>query len=654
MLAVAGLLIMIAMLVGAAMANRPKYADLVSRTLMKGATLRSRLAVGFRLLAIVPMLTVLPLLAVISSISVRDSQMPQVERLASSIAESVPQLIESRVAGLESLAGHISAAGSSSPTDLSESLLRHHHSSREFSSLLIVRRDGDVVAASAIKSERVTPWAGPAAGVSMMNSFKRAVKDGGVYIAPVKKGAAAEKSSMMFVSVPISLNGIPNWGFVQGLLNVNKVTGALVSQGSTDSVAAIITDENNRVILMSPGLAMPLFGEISGHPLMAAAAKVSPGSDFAFTGIVNNDGAKTKYIAVNQPMSNGWQVYATATQSSADMIMLVFFALGLIWAFFALLLARRLAPLYGEVVAEPLQQLEESLEIFDAARTVTIMSPAAEDAPHEIRRAFARVRESMQSSRQAYRNMMKVVNEGNELRQKLLKVSAGSGHETTVPGADGSDDPGINDQTIVADHIAREPDLETQTIQSGAPTSGKADEVTGLATLPVFEGFFGEAWALSMTDSQPIVVLIVRTSETGDEQLIQIGERLSKTAGRTLDLVARIADWDFGLILPDMDLEGGIAIAEKLIDALQDLGLHFSIGVSSIIPNEKGNAKSFLEICRRAATAASEEGAGKIAFVSNEGKLMLHQPVVEEEKPASEDDPSPEDDPYLIEWEVNA
>ena len=644
-LAVAGLLIMVAMLAVMSMVNRPKYAALVTRTLMKGSTLNSRLSVGFRLLAIVPVLTVLPLLAVISSISVRDSQMPQVERLASSIAESVPQLIESRVSGLEALAGHISAAGSSSPSELSESLLRHHRSSREFASLWVAERDGDVVAASAVKSGRVSPWAGPAAGVSMMSSFKRAVMDGGVYISPVKKGAAAEKSSMMFVSAPISLNGIPNWGFVQGLLNVTEVTGALVSQGSTESVAAIITDQKNRVILMSPGLSLPLFGEISGHPLMAAAAKVRPGQDFVFSGMVNNDGSKANYIAVNQPMSNGWQVYATATQASADVTVLVFFALGLMWTLLALLLARRLAPLYGEVVAEPLQQLEESLESFDAARTVTIMAPAPEDAPHEIRRTFARVRESMQNSREAYRNMLKVVNEGNELRQKLRKVSSTFSQKSGVPGSGGSDDPEIHDQTIIAEHIAREPDLDAQKLQSGEPTSGKTDDVTGLATLPVFEGFFGEAWMLSMTDSRPIVVLILRTSETEDEKLIEIGQRLGKTAGRTLDLVARIAAWDFGLVLPDTDLQGGISVADRLIKALQDLELHISIGVASIVPNENGNAKSFLEICRRAVAAATEEGAGKIAFVSDEGKLMLHQPVVEENKP------EPEDDPYLIEWE---
>ncbi len=106
---------------------------------------------------------------------------------------------------------------------------------------------------------------------------------------------------------------------------------------------------------------------------------------YSFSGIVNNDGNRSQYVAVNRLLDNGWQVYATATQANANMTVLVYMVLGLIWALLALMLARGLAPLYGEVVAHPLQKLEESLEVFDAARTITIIPPAPNDAPQEIR-----------------------------------------------------------------------------------------------------------------------------------------------------------------------------------------------------------------------------------------------------------------------------
>ena len=648
LLAAAGLLIMLAMMAVLSMAGRPRISGLLSRTMMQGKTLKKRLSMGFRVLAILPLLTALPMLAVISSMKVRDSQVPQIERLAVSLAESVPQLVEGRVSGIEALAGHISAAGSPSPAVLSATLLRHHRSSREFASLWIAERNGDVVAASAINNGRVSPWEGPAAGVAMMNSFKRAVMNGGLYISPVTKGAASEGESMMFVSAPISLNGVPNWGFVQGLLSVSNLAGALVNQGSPDSVAAIITDESHRVILQSPGLAIPQFGEISGHPLKAAADLVQPGQDFVFSGIVNNDGNNAKYIAVSQPMSNGWQVYATATQASANITLLLFFAVGLVWTLLSLMMANRLSPLYGEVVAQPLQKLEESLENFDAARTVTIMPPAPKDTPREIRQAFARVRESMQHSRQQYRNMLKVVNEGIELRQQLGKVN-GSNGAIAAAEETGSEDFPDHEQTDIADHIAQEMRLSAEQVRDkgGEPTTGKTDPVTGLATLPVFEVFFGEAWALSMSDSRPVGVLLVRVAETDDGTLKRIGRELTKTASRTLDLVARIAQWEYGLVLPDTDLNGGLAVAERLAEILRDVEVQISFGVASIVPNEKGNAKSFLDISRRAVAAAQQEGDRKIAFVSDRGKLMLHQIAAKE--PAQ----APEKDPYLIEWEDN-
>jgi len=640
--AAAGVLGMLLMLVMIPLARRPQASGLLARTLMKGATLHGRLLSGFRLVAAVPILMLLPLLAVISTSTVRDAQLPQVERLAASIEASVPQLVQSRITGIESLAGHMTSAGHSEEFMLRESLMRHHISNLEFASLWVARRSGDVVAASAVRNGLVEQWAGPAAGVAMMDSFKRAVIEGGLYVSPVRKGAAADGAPMMFVSAPVSLDGDPQWGFVQGLLNLQNVTAGLVNQGSIDSVSAVITDQRNRVILASPGLVLTPFGDLSAHPLMASAATVPTGKAYSFSGIVNNDGKAAQYVAVNKKLDNGWQVFATATQAKAGMTVLIYMALGLIWALLALLLARGIAPLYGEVVAQPLQKLEESLEVFDAARTVTIMPPAPNDAPQEIRQAYARVRESMQNSRDAYRNMLKVVNEGNELRKKLRTVSGSvsqkiravssekvkkdSGKKLGAVSENSLEAVSSNDQTIIAEQTADGLKLEaTQNIsKSGASSAGGHDSVTGLPGQKVFEGFFGEAWTLGAADSRPISAIVVRIDETDNEKLRHVADKLKTTAARTLDLVARTAEWDFGLVLPDTDLEGALSVANRLHEALQEQEVAFSFGVASIVPNNNGNAQSFLDVCQRAVAAARQKGDGQIAFVSEQGKLKLH------------------------------
>jgi len=640
-LAAAGVLGMLSMLVLIPLARRPQASGLLAHTLMKGATLNRRLLVGFRLVAALPILLLLPLLAVISLSTVRDAQLPQIERLAASIEASVPQLLQSRITGIESLAGHMTSAGRSDEYTLRESLLRHHVSNQEFASLWVTRRSGDIVAASAVRNGLAEPWAGPAAGVAMMDSFKRAVIEGGLYISPARKGAAADEAPMIFVSAPVSLDGDPQWGFVQGLLNLRNVTDGFVNQGSVDSVSAVITDQRNRVILASPGLALTPYGDLSTHPLMASAAAVPPGKVYSFSGIVNNDGKAAHYVAVNKKLANGWQVFATATQAKAGTTVLIYMALGLIWALLALMLARGIAPLYGEVVSHPLQKLEESLEVFDAARTVTIMPPAPNDAPQEIRQAYARVRESMQKSRDAYRNMLKVVNEGNDLRNKLRSVSGSVSQKIRAVTPESANRLGDvsgkditsavdHDQTVVAEqtgsqNLEIDQDQSKSESQSGAFVVERQDSVTGLPGLDVFRGFFGEAWTLGAADSRPISTIIVRVDETNHANLRIVADKLKVTTARTLDLVARIAEWDFGLVLPDTDLEGALSVANRLHEALQDQEVVFTFGVASIVPNDTGNAQSFLDVCQRAVTAARKKGDGQVAFVSEQGKLKLHK-----------------------------
>jgi len=626
-LAVAGVLVMLLLLVAIPWLGRPQAAELLARTLMNGTTLRSRLLVGFRLVAIVPVLTLLPLLAVISTVTMQDYVVPRVEGLATSIAISIPPLIQGRVTGIESLAGHIAVAGRSDDASLRDALLRHHASSPEFASLWIARPTGDIVAATAIKDGSAVPWSGPVAGVAMMDAFKRAVIAGELYVSPVEKGVAVDAAPIMLVSAPVALDGNSRWGFVQGLLNLRTVAGGLVSQGATDSVSVVVTDQRNRVILSSSGLVLTPLSDLSGHPLITAATSGNNGPEnegqenaYSFSGALNGDRDNTRYVAAARSLDNGWQVFALATQAKADLTLLIYMLLGLIWAMLAVVLARGLAPLYGQAIAQPLQKLDESLDVFDAERTISIIPSPPPEAPQEIHQTYARVRESMRNSRDAYRNMLKAVSEGIELRKSLRDATGQDADGAPVavgrPGA-GKRPSGAQDLAV-----AQEPSTPDAT------WVGRIDSVTQLSGLDVFEGFFGEAWALGAADSRPMSVVLVRIGATDDQTLKLVAQKLKNGVGRTLDLVARIAAWEFGMILPDTDLNGALSVAEKMCDGLQveisGQTVMISFGVASIVPNASGNAQSFLDMCHRALAAAHQEGDGQIAFLSDKGKLALH------------------------------
>ncbi len=635
LLAGAGVLVMLLSLAAIPWLRRPQCASLVANTLMNGSTLHSRLVIGFRLVAILPVVTLLPLLAVISTATVQNTQLPQVERLAESIAASIPPLIEDRVIGLESLSGHIAAAGRSDEATLSAALLRQHTASPEFASLWIARPTGDVVVASAIRDGKAVSWEGPVAGVSMMDSFKRSVIAEGSYLSAVEKGAAADSSPVMFVSVPVSLDGDPRWGYVQGLLNLRAVVGDLINQSTGDSVSVVVIDQRNRNILASPGLALEPFGDLSGHPLLTTAPAEMAGKTYAFSGLLNSDGANARYVAVGRSLNNGWRVFATAAQAKADLTLLIYMSLGLIWTLLAVILGRGLAPLYGQVIAGPLQKLDESLDIFDLERTISIIPSAPDDAPQEIRQTYSRVRESMRNSRDAYHNMMKAVNEGIELRKKLsdAKDSGVEGNEVAVAGSEvASGKPkqrrgdnkgsGMRPSGKPKLTVAEEPRIPEET------WIGRLDSVTELSGLDVFEGFFGEAWTLGVTDGRPMAIVLLRISATDDQTLKIVAQQLQSSVGRTLDLVARIGAWEFGMVLPDTDLSGALSIGDRTCSLLQSkMPQHAStvhIGVGAIVPNAKGNAQSFLDLCHRALAAAKKEGDGQIVFVNDKGKLQAH------------------------------
>jgi len=618
LLAVVGVLAMAALLAAIPFLRRPQAEALLARTLMNGESLRHRLLVGFRFIAVVPVLTLLPLLAVISTVTVRDAQLPQVERLADSIAGSVPRLVEGRVNGINALAGHIMAAGHIDHTSLREALLRHHMSSQDFASLWIARPTGEVVVATAIRNGRAVRWSGPAAGVAMMDSFKRAVIAGDQYVSQVEKGATANGAPTIFVSAPIALDGDARWGFVQGLLNLGAIAGEFVGQGAADSVSAVITDQRSRVLFASPGLALAPLSDLSAHPLVTAAIDAT-GRVYDFSGTLNADGDVVRYVAVDRALDNGWHVFATATQAPADLTLLIYMTLGLLWALLATVLARALAPLYAAVIEKPLKKLEESLDVFDAERTISIIPPPPADAPAEIRQTYARVRESMRQSRDAYRKMVLAVNEGAELRKQLRDVTGDDSDYLKGAGRPATSARPAGPPELELAQEPRTPD---------ATWVGRIDSVTQLSGLDVFDGFFGEAWGLGITDGRPVSVALVHVGVTDDETLKLIGQKMNDEVGRTLDLVARIGAWEFGMILPDTDLDGGLAVADKMRTVLKAAVTGRSVavcfGVASIVPSTNGNAQSFLDICHRALVAARREGDGQIAYMNDKGKLSVH------------------------------
>jgi GGDEF domain-containing protein len=94
---------------------------------------------------------------------------------------------------------------------------------------------------------------------------------------------------------------------------------------------------------------------------------------------------------------------------------------------------------------------------------------------------------------------------------------------------------------------------------------------------------------------------------------------------RTLDLVTRIDADQFGVVLPDTDLDGALFVAHRTQQAVQEaVGEAFlvNLGAVTIVPTPEGNARSFISLAHRALQAAEKRG-GEVTFFNAEGQIML-------------------------------
>ncbi|MDH3978139.1 MAG: hypothetical protein OEU86_06450, partial [Gammaproteobacteria bacterium] len=411
LVAMAGLLYVPKMLQG----NKSRLRQLM----MGGKTLNSRLRSGFFLTAIVPLLTLVPVLVIIGSVAAQKMQIEQLDKRADVVAATLPRLLDKQILVFSGLAARLSQTAVSDSKDMLPVLAEFHESSPEFVSLWLATASGDVTVATKIAGEQAESWAGPAAGVSMMDSFAEALAAGGLYVSPAERGAGAAKEPMVFVSAPVSINkdGIKKDEpqlYIQGLLNLRSLFGLPSMNDAGSDVSLVVLDDKQRVLLSSPETLFESFADLSGHAMISGDADTA-GSGFS-QGV-------SRYIAAGQPLENGWQVYAVASQSGSYVVMLAYFTLAGLWAFLAAFVGFRLSPLYTQQVIEPLQKLDESLDVFDAERTISNIPNAPANAPQEIRQVFDRVRRSMRNSRDSYHSMLKAVNEGIQLREQLQKKS---------------------------------------------------------------------------------------------------------------------------------------------------------------------------------------------------------------------------------------
>ena len=607
-------------------------AEWARRTVLRAPTLRGRMLVGLFLIGAIPVMTLPPILTLENA---RTRQLEMVDELradANNLAHGVGRMITKQVAGIDALAAHINSLDQFDSSTLGGWLLRHHTANPEFVSSWIARPDGKVAAATAFLDGDHQPWEGPLAGVSLLDFFMASVENGGLYVSPVMKGVAPRHDPMIVISAPIFAGGSRPWGFVQGQLNLRRVYRNVVSYDLIPGRPVLIMDAKNRVMAASAQIGFNTFEDLSGHPIVTRMVD-GDAQPYGFEGAIEIDEPARRYLAVQRRLDNGWRVIALSSLSGTQTQALIFLALSLLWVTIVGFLAVNLASLYGGIVGEPLQTLHNSLDVFDAEQTLKMVPMMPKGTPTEIAQVFSRVRRSMEKSRDSYRNMLRAVKEGDDLRRKLQVQAKNPGSPGPVKAAAKKKPAPVTAET---QKTAR------KTTRVVAEYAGRWDSLTELAGREVFKEFFGEAWVLGCADRRPVSMLsfsigfgkiraVAEGGSVDDSVFKSTGEVLRGVVGRELDLVARLDADKYVIVLPDTDIYGAVVVAERARQALQALlpevsggkALAANVGVSAIVPTPTGDASKFVKVVQRVLIAAEKKEGSRVAYVNEQQKIKV-------------------------------
>ena len=162
------------------------------------------------------------------------------------------------------------------------------------------------------------------------------------------------------------------------------------------------------------------------------------------------------------------------------------------------------------------------------------------------------------------------------------------------------------------------------------------DELTGLANRRAFDLFLGEEWRRVLRDRREISIMMIdvdffkQYNDTyghlkGDACLKSVAEVLETFARRPGDKVARFGGEEFVVLLSLVDSQNAVYIAEKIrmdVEALRipheksDISdyVTLSIGVVSILPQQKMSPVDLIKSADEALYRAKEEGRNRVVI----------------------------------------
>ncbi len=117
--------------------------------------------------------------------------------------------------------------------------------------------------------------------------------------------------------------------------------------------------------------------------------------------------------------------------------------------------------------------------------------------------------------------------------------------------------------------------------------------------------------------------------QAGDDCLQKVAATIEKSVGRPGDLVARYGGEEFAVILPNTDIQGAEAIAERIRESVHNLEIEhktsavskyvsLSLGIGTHIPKQRESGDILLTMADKALYQAKENGRNQYLVYDGE------------------------------------